>query len=655
MLRMGKYACPSERIQMHPTNSSETNASRNAHAAHQGRVPLHAKLRPQTAAEKGTEKGQVVVPLEAELFRIAAAEGSEAHIRAHFRRAAMLAAKAVGVCLLRYNGARWTLDRAQQNGRTPTSEQLKEEFSATCNRIAEQDEPVLLGLEFLDNLPGMFMPIRTPAGTSEILLLVLRSARESALAADVAKKVAAAMQLWMKAHSQAQSRWQLQSLASIMELVEKIESSTDINDAAATIANEMLQFLGCRSVAVGVNDKQTADLKALSGVHKMDKTSATSQSYQQAMNESAVRGQQAVYPAVADDNAHLLLAHKQLSALAHSAAVFSQPLTGSDDAEIGQIVFTGPVDLLQGPEFSRFVGTAAPHIASALAILKRSEKNALQKFWRMFKEKTSARTRQLIPLGLLAVGLLMLVPVKYKVRCHCTTEPMARRFAVAPFDGTIVSGFVEPGDYVEKGAVLAEMDGRQIRLKLASVTAERQQSVIQRRIELKEGNVPKTFLSELENERLTSEKSVLEHKKDHLQIRSPISGVVLDGSLERAEAASVRTGEVLFEIGPMDQLKVEIAIPAEDIPQVQAGNDVKIWIEGREDQPLVSQIKRIHPRSEIRNAQNVFIARIDCPNTQGVFRPGMKGTVRIDGQHRSLGWSLFHKPVNYIRSRLTWW
>ena len=129
----------------------------------------------------------------------------------------------------------------------------------------------------------------------------------------------------------------------------------------------------------------------------------------------------------------------------------------------------------------------------------------------------------------------------------------------------------------------------------------------------------------------------------------------MSGSLERSEAASVRKGEVLFEIGPTDQMRVEIAIPAEDISQVRPGNNVKIWIEGREEIPLTAEIKSIHPRSETRDAKNVFIAKIEFENEDNQFRPGMKGTVRIDGERRSLGWSMFHKSFNYVRSHLTWW
>ena len=88
---------------------------------------------------------------------------------------------------------------------------------------------------------------------------------------------------------------------------------------------------------------------------------------------------------------------------------------------------------------------------------------------------------------------------------------------------------------------------------------------------------------------------------------------------------------------------------------MREGHQAKVWIEGQEDRPVTGKILRIHPRSETRDAKNVFVAQIEFPNEDERLRPGMKGSVRIDGEKRSLGWSLFHKPVNYVRSRLTWW
>ena len=125
--------------------------------------------------------------------------------------------------------------------------------------------------------------------------------------------------------------------------------------------------------------------------------------------------------------------------------------------------------------------------------------------------------------------------------------------------------------------------------------------------------------------------------------------------MERAEAASVSTGQTIFEIGSLQPLRIEVAVPAEEVAQIKSGLPVTAWIDGREDTPVTGTLEKIRPRSETRDARNVFIAEFRCANQSHQLRPGMEGTVRIDGERRSLGWTLFHKPWDYLRSRFTFW
>jgi multidrug resistance efflux pump len=437
--------------------------------------------------------------------------------------------------------------------------------------------------------------------------------------------------------------------------VGKVESQETNKEAAEEVANLLANRTGCDSVAVGRYSKNRMQLEAISGVGKIDQGSDTSRDYLQVLVESATRKRSGLFPAIKQDNNFLLQAHKQLAAATKSAAVYSCPLVGDDDQIVGAVVFTGERELLSSSQFHRFNDAAALPLARSLCIVNKVKQTALTRTKTLVKRKLSFARQLFVLGGAVCLVLLLFLPITYRVRCNCVTEPVSRRFAVAPFDGQIETGLVEAGDLVKSGQVLAEMDGRTINWELYGVLAERQQSLRTREIELSERNVSKTILAELEYDRLVSQEEILQHRRDHLKIKSPIDGVVLSGSLERAEAASVETGQVLFEIGPVKPMRIEVAVPSDEIAQVREGHPAKVWIEGQEDRPVEGEIVRIHPRSETRDADNVFVAEIEFPNDDERLRPGMKGSVRIDCERRSLGWSLFHKPVNYVRSRLTWW
>ena len=371
------------------------------------------------------------------------------------------------------------------------------------------------------------------------------------------------------------------------------------------------------------------------------------------MAESETRKEPAVFPATDEENNFLLQAHRQLASSLQAESVFSQPLVTEDEKFVGVLMFSGLATELQSAHFQRFTATAAPAIAAELRSATQRQKGRLSRAKTWLFEKASSNPGKLTIALILGLTLLMFLPITYRVRCHAVTEPVSRRFAVAPFAGQIVEGFAEAGDYVSAGQVLAEMEGRTIRWELFGISAQREQSITSRRMELKERNISKAVLAALERDRLESEEEVLRHKQENLLIKSPIDGIVLSGSLERAEAASVETGQTLFEIGPIKPMRVEIEIPANEVSQTKAGHAVRIWIDGQEDNVLKGEIMKIHPRSTTRNAQNVFIAEVEFPNEDERLRPGMNGTVRIDCERRSLGWSLFHKPVNWLKANFS--
>ena len=226
---------------------------------------------------------------------------------------------------------------------------------------------------------------------------------------------------------------------------------------------------------------------------------------------------------------------------------------------------------------------------------------------------------------------------------------------MAPFEGVIKRGYVEPGDQVTKGQLLASMDGQSLRYELAGITAELNQAQKKREIELSSRNIPASLLADLEALRLAARKSQLEHQQNQIEIRSPFDGVILSGSLEHSEGASVEMGKILYEVAPLDSLKIEVSIPADEIAYAKTGQRARVWIDGLESESIVGQITRIHPRSQLGDGKNVFIAEVTVENPHERLRPGMHGHARIDCSARPLAWNLFHKPWHFITSRLTWW
>jgi hypothetical protein len=88
-------------------------------------------------------------------------------------------------------------------------------------------------------------------------------------------------------------------------------------------------------------------------------------------------------------------------------------------------------------------------------------------------------------------------------------------------------------------------------------------------------------------------------------------------------------GQTLFEIGPLDELIAEIAIPEDQIAYVQSDLNTRVSLDALPGQWHTSKIERIHPRNEIREFESVFIAEAPIANQGKTVRPGMNGVARI--------------------------
>jgi multidrug efflux pump subunit AcrA (membrane-fusion protein) len=140
----------------------------------------------------------------------------------------------------------------------------------------------------------------------------------------------------------------------------------------------------------------------------------------------------------------------------------------------------------------------------------------------------------------------------------------------------------------------------------------------------------------------------LEHRITNLAIRSPVAGYVIGGDLKRTEGAPLTVGQVLYEIAPLDQMIVEVAIADDDIALVEVGQPVSIRFDAYAGDEFAGRLLRIHPRSETRDSRNVFIGEVMLDEAAGALRPGMKGKARIAIGGKSLAGGLCQRGWHTI-------
>jgi biotin carboxyl carrier protein len=267
------------------------------------------------------------------------------------------------------------------------------------------------------------------------------------------------------------------------------------------------------------------------------------------------------------------------------------------------------------------------------------------------KHRANWKSYFVVLAGLMAV---LLLPWPHVVKCQVQCEPLERRFVVAPFEATLLKTHVEVGQLVEAGQVLAELDGSNLRSQIASLQAKLSQANQRRDAALANRDASKSEFERLETNHLQEEIELLQNRERCLQIRAPISGVVVSGDLRKAVGATLTVGQSLFEIGPLDELIAEIAIPEDEIAYVKSELNARVSLDAVPGHWHTSKIERIHPRNEIREFNSVFIAEALIANQEKTVRPGMNGVARIQAGWQPLGWIVFRKPWNALRQTIGW-
>jgi biotin carboxyl carrier protein len=258
----------------------------------------------------------------------------------------------------------------------------------------------------------------------------------------------------------------------------------------------------------------------------------------------------------------------------------------------------------------------------------------------------------------LAVALLMLMslaaPLPYWPRRECIVEPAARRFLASPVNGRVLSAQVRPGDVVHTGQLLAKLDDEQLRWDLSAAEADYESASKRRDSALATRAGGEMRLAQLEQERIAIEIESIEKQLEQLEIRSPFDGIVVQGDWFRSEGAPVGRGDTLFEIAPLERMRVETRLTTEDLGNVKVGKLATVRVDAAQGEIWQGTLSRIDPRGQVIDSKVIFVAEMEVDNRDNLLRPGMKGSARITAGHKSLGWLLFHSPYVWLMKRLAW-
>ena len=211
-----------------------------------------------------------------------------------------------------------------------------------------------------------------------------------------------------------------------------------------------------------------------------------------------------------------------------------------------------------------------------------------------------------------------------------TLEAEEEALVVAKVSGVVEKIFVEEGDFVRAGNILAELDDEQYRLEFnqAKTVLEKISSEFERNESLYKNKIISLEAYEKTKSDYYTQKAVCDLaqlKLDYTQVKAPIKGTV---SLRHIKVGNmVKVDQPTFKITDFDSLLAVLHVPEREMNKLSVGFPAKIAPDALEDMEFLGKILRISPIVDA--GTGTFKVTVEVKDRTRKLKPGMFARVRI--------------------------
>jgi HlyD family secretion protein len=238
-------------------------------------------------------------------------------------------------------------------------------------------------------------------------------------------------------------------------------------------------------------------------------------------------------------------------------------------------------------------------------------------------------------------------------RANGTIEPDTTVEVKSKASGEILEIRVETGDVVRRGDLLIRIDQRQPRNTLAQAQADLEVAKAQ----LANAESQRRRADELFQARAITEaehdQAVLDYanakaavvraqvavenaqiRLDDTDVRAPISGTIIEKSVERGQVISSPTsdvggGTVLLKMADLNLVQVRTLVDETDIGKIEPGLRATVIVDAYPNRPFEGVVRKIEPLATVQQNVTMFPVLVRIQNREGLLKPGMNAEVEI--------------------------
>jgi membrane fusion protein, multidrug efflux system len=216
-------------------------------------------------------------------------------------------------------------------------------------------------------------------------------------------------------------------------------------------------------------------------------------------------------------------------------------------------------------------------------------------------------------------------------------------------DGYLARWLVDIGDHVDQGQLLAEIetpeidkefeqaraqvDQAQSNERIAKLTAERWQYLVQRNVVAKEENdvnqaTYQTSVASFAAAQANLQR--LEQLEGFKKISAPFAGTITSRNVEvgsLVSSGSGTSGTLLFNLAQTDPLRIFVNVPQTNVPSIRTGISARLLVPEYPARDFECQVVRT--AGALDPASRTLLVELQIPNSDGALFPGMYSQVKF--------------------------
>jgi multidrug resistance efflux pump len=442
--------------------------------------------------------------------------------------------------------------------------------------------------------------------------------------------------------------------AIVLDVLATALEERNFGSSTRAAVTSLAERYGCERVSFGLMRKGHAVVTAISHTAHFGREMNLVAMVESTMEEAVDEGGTVVYPPTSDTKAPAR-AHRELADSFGSGSILTIPML-LDGRFMGALSLQRGRDIPFNANEVETLDLVATALAPVLEGKRLNDRGFFTRTWDTISDvsgrffKRDYALTKFVTVILIALTLLFSFWFgDYEIVGNAVVEGREQRAVSAGFEGFLGQAPARAGDMVKKGALLAALDDRDLKLERIKWVTERQQHSIAYERALSERDRTGLRVADSLIKQADTQINLIDEQLSRANMVAPFDGIVVTGDHSQQIGAAVQRGDVLFEIAPANSHRIMVSVPESEIASLQPGQRGRLVLAALPGDIFPIVVKRLNPVAKVVNGRNVFEVEVWPVEESTDLRPGLQGAAKIDAGRARVFWLWTHTFQEWLQ------